>query len=89
MLVPDTLRSRLPRSIHHQGCSKKLPYLEDSNRLPSVFITGKSAMNTNNSTNIGRNYLMKKTGVEISRDSIPSTCSVDFMENVQLVLEIL
>jgi hypothetical protein len=56
-----------------------------SNRLPGVFIAGESITNTNNSTNIRKNSksvlgmpigtrrrcLMKKTGHEKSRDTVP------------------
>jgi hypothetical protein len=64
---------------------QKLPNLKDSNRLPGVFITGESITNMNNSTNILKNSksvlgmpigtrrrcLMKKTGPEKSRDTVP------------------
>jgi hypothetical protein len=66
-------------------CLQKLPNLKDSNRLPGVFITGESITNTNNSTNLRKNSksvlgmpigtrrrcLMKKTGHEKSRDTVP------------------
>jgi hypothetical protein len=64
---------------------QKLPNLKDSYRLPGVFIAGESITNTNNSTNIRKNSksflgmpigtsrscLMKKTGHEKSRDTVP------------------
>jgi hypothetical protein len=63
---------------------KKLPYLNDSNRLFGVFITGESTTNTINSRNnkkkckaflgmsIGtrRSSLMNKTGEGKSRDTV-------------------
>jgi hypothetical protein len=66
-------------------CLQKLPKLKDSNHLPGVFIAGESITNTNNSTNIRKNSkwvlgmpigtrrrcLMKKTGQEKSRDTVP------------------
>jgi hypothetical protein len=66
-------------------CLQKLPKRRDSNRLPGVFITGESITNTNNSTNIlkksklflglpigtRRSCLIKKTGHEKSRDTVP------------------
>jgi hypothetical protein len=62
----------------------KLHNLGDFNQLPSVFITGESITNTNNSTNIRktsksflgmpirnrRSCSMKKTGDEKSRDPV-------------------
>ncbi len=62
----------------------------DSNRLPGVFITGESITNTNNSTNIIKNLklflglpigtriscLMKKTGHEKSRDTVPLNAKI-------------
>jgi hypothetical protein len=73
---------------------EKLPYFRDSSRLPGVFITGESITNTNNSTNIRKNSksflgmpfgtrrscLMKKTGDEKSRDTVPLKLSLN--ENV-------
>jgi hypothetical protein len=64
---------------------KKLPYFRDSNRLPGVYITGESIMNTNNSMNIRKNSksflgmpigtrrscLKEKTEDEKSRDTVP------------------
>jgi hypothetical protein len=66
-------------------CFQKLPNLKDSNWLPGVFIAGESITNMNNSTNIKKNSksvlgmpigtrrrcLMKKTGHEKSRDTVP------------------
>ncbi len=80
-------------------CLQKLPYLRDSNRLPGVFITGESITNTNNSTNIlkksksflglpigtRRSCLMKKTGHEKSRDTVP--LKVDYLSQMLSCLD--
>jgi hypothetical protein len=73
---------------------------ESVEALPGVFIAGESITNSNNSTNIRKNlksflgmptetrksYLMKKTGHEKSRDTVPlrqnNNCTVLSMHNV-------
>ncbi len=65
---------------------------KDSNQLPGGFITGESITNTNNSTNIRKNSklflcmpigtrsscMIKKTGDEKSRDTVPLVLSFSF-----------